>query len=449
MRNVRLLIFAAALIACGPASGQGNSNSSKEWKHLSEEDTLILETFPYNSTADDYAPVMMKNGKFYFTSCRENISSEDRVLFDNEDIYSCLRSIQGFTEPSLSGFFNNGDHTAMAGLAADQSKIFVYKTFGDGDLYSCEENKEKWTSPKRMKGPVNSQDHEQSVATNGTFIVWSSEREGGKGGHDLYWAKPDPYGLYSDYSPFEPANTAGDEVDVSFSPDGKTLFFSSDGTPGSNGSFDIFSVAVDPIYGLKTPELLGFPMNTPYSDRYFFDADSIFFLSSDRPGGNGGFDLYKGWVMSPKPSIRKLRLSMQQTQAQQDTLIVIEKDRYGVMNDILDSAGVTEYYARVQIGAFNNMSVETFRAAHPSLRSTPIIIEWVKTDRGRLGKFLIDVKYSTLKDASAIQEEMWNVHKIADAFIAVYNMSDERIAIYNSVKGEFVLLSQGAKPVKF
>jgi len=44
---------------------------------------------------------------------------------------------------------------------------------------------------------------------------------------------------------------------------------------------------------------------------------------------------------------------------------------------------------------------------------------------------------------------MRTVHKITDAFVAIYNMENERIAIYNTIKGEFVILKGDQKPVYF
>jgi hypothetical protein len=281
------------------------------------------------------------------------------------------------------------------------------------------------------------------------MMVISSDRPGGTGGHDLWWSQADEEGIYRDFYPLTMANTPGDEMDVSFSSDGQCLYFSSDFCNSVSGStFKVFALRKDSLGSWRPPIPLA-QVNMEGNSRYFFDADSVFYFSSDKAGGKGGYDIYRGWVMSPKPSLKKLMLAAQKKQAQTDTLIVIEKDRYGVMNDILDSAGFTEYYARVQIGAYTNLTVDAFKAANPSLRSTPITIEWVKTDRGRIGKFMVDAKYTTLKEASAVQEEMWNRHHIKDAFIAVYDVNNIRIAIYNSIKGEFILLSPGAKPVVF
>ncbi len=443
------VILSIALTALMTVSGSAQTGGGPAWRYIHPDDTLVLDVFPYNSKADDYAPLSLKNGGFLFTSSRNNHSSDNRVLFGNENIWHCRRLEARFSSPALSEFLNSDDQTAIAGVSGDHASVFIYKSFDNGDLYVTRLEEGKWQPSLRMGGIINSPYHEQSAATFNGLMVWSSDRPGGKGGHDLYWCRAGEDGQYTEAIPLNAVNTGGEEMDVRFGADGRYLYFCSDGLQPGETSFDIWRTALDSNGQWMKPEALGFPVNTPHNDRDFFDADSVFFLASDRPGGSGDYDIYKGWVMSPKPSIRKLRLAAYNSKAQTDTLIVIEKDRYGVMNDILDSAGFTEYYARVQIGAFSNLTVEQFKAAHPSLRSTPIIIEWVRTDRGRIGKFMVDKRFASLKDAAIVQEEMWNRHNIRDAFIAVYNTDNERIAIYNSIKGEFVMLSAGAKPVIF
>jgi hypothetical protein len=361
--------------------------------------------------------------------------------------------------PVLSDLFNNDDQTAMAGTASDLTKLFFYKSFGEGDLYFSEIVNERWSAPKRMKSPVNSDAHEQSVATWNGWMFLSSDRPGGLGGHDIWWSRADENGSYTDFQPMSTVNTSGDEVDVSLSPDGRSLYYSSNESCMGD-CYRIYVLHMDSTGRWGLPELLP-EVNDGYNARYFYDADSVFYYCSEKPGGIGGYDIFKGHIMSPKPSVQKMLLAQKENDGKVDTTFIIEKsvdavkstdvqkDRYGVMDELLDSAGYTDYYARVQIGAFYNLTVEAFRNAYPSLRATPITIEWVKTEKGRIGKFMVDARYPSLKEAAAIQEEMWNKHKIKDAFIAVYDLNNERIAIYNSIKGEFVLLSPNAKPVIF
>jgi outer membrane protein OmpA-like peptidoglycan-associated protein len=89
-------------------------------------------------------------------------------------------------------------------------------------------------------------------------------------------------------------NTRGEEESVFIHPDGKTLYFSSNGHVGMGG-LDIYVVRknADGVWG--TPVNLGYPINT-YGDENSLlvnGAGSLAYFASDRPGGFGGLDLYQ------------------------------------------------------------------------------------------------------------------------------------------------------------
>ena len=134
-----------------------------------------------------------------------------------------------------------------------------------------------------------------------------------------------------------------------------------------------------------------------------------------------------------------------------DSIVVLDTNRFVVMDRKLDSAGIKKYYARVQIGAYYNRSVKEFKRYYPGLKDRDIYIEKVIWDNGRLiHKFIINVVFNTIAEASVVQREMWNVHKITDTFVAIYDAStNERVAIYNTIIGKFVILKGDQKPFMF
>lgn len=99
----------------------------------------------------------------------------------------------------------------------------------------------------------------------------------------------DPKNLGSDI------NTAFDEDAPYFHPDGKTLYYSSNG-PGSMGGFDIFVTEMDEqaTNGWNEPLNMGAPVNTPDDDIYFVlsqDGKSGYYTSG-MEGGYGEKDIY-------------------------------------------------------------------------------------------------------------------------------------------------------------
>jgi outer membrane protein OmpA-like peptidoglycan-associated protein len=79
----------------------------------------------------------------------------------------------------------------------------------------------------------------------------------------------------------------------SLSPDGKTLYFSSNKT-GGLGGFDIYFSKKDGSGNWSQPESLGKGVNSEYNETYpFIGSDGTLYFSSDAPVGLGGLDIYK------------------------------------------------------------------------------------------------------------------------------------------------------------
>ncbi len=84
------------------------------------------------------------------------------------------------------------------------------------------------------------------------------------------------------------------------SPDNKTLYFASD-MPGSLGSFDIYSVAINTDGSYGTPKNLGPKINTIYREQFpFISKDGTLYFASDGFEGLGGLDIYKSAFVNGK-----------------------------------------------------------------------------------------------------------------------------------------------------
>ncbi|MAT38429.1 MAG: hypothetical protein CL946_02365, partial [Ectothiorhodospiraceae bacterium] len=92
-----------------------------------------------------------------------------------------------------------------------------------------------------------------------------------------------------------PINTDADEVSPFIAADNMTLYFSSDGHPGLEGT-DLYVTRL--IRGQwQAPQNMGYPLNSAANDEFLTlaaDGKTIYFASR-RDGGEGGLDLYKAY----------------------------------------------------------------------------------------------------------------------------------------------------------
>ena len=142
-------------------------------------------------------------------------------------------------------------------------------------------------------GVVSTRAHETgaTVSPDGQRIVFASDRDGGRGGSDL-WQAVLRDGRWQEAAPLA-LNTGADEVEPAFSADGAWLYFASDRSGGAGG-FDLYRASVqDGTVGAaeslpRTVNSAGHeraPMPVPDGTRVLF--------ASDGHGGAGGLDLFE------------------------------------------------------------------------------------------------------------------------------------------------------------
>jgi len=59
-------------------------STKKCWYHRGQYDSLVISNMPVNTKWDDYAPIMLKDNKLYFTSDRRNKEGDKAALAFNE-----------------------------------------------------------------------------------------------------------------------------------------------------------------------------------------------------------------------------------------------------------------------------------------------------------------------------------------------------------------------------
>lgn len=259
-----------------------------------------------NSQYDEYNPVVTADGRMiYFTSRRAYKKAQyasDGNYYEN--IFFSKQSGDDNWVPAemVEGINNMKDHDAVQGVTVDGRKMLIYRADGNGDLFETTKKGAKWEKPKALKA-LNTDAHETSAtySYDGKTIYFCSDRKDGYGEHDIYRSVMDSKGKWGKPENLGPVvNTPYDEKSVFAHPDGKTLYFCSDGHAGYGG-FDIFVTTY--VNGAWTePVNLGYPVNTSGDDAYFvITADKrTGYYSSKQAGGQGGYDIYKIAFLGPE-----------------------------------------------------------------------------------------------------------------------------------------------------
>jgi len=202
------------------------------------------------------------------------------------------------TPQDIGSNINSAAHDACIALSGDGQKLFVYKDSqeGSGDIYESVLDSNVWTSPVKMNININSEYWEgsASLSPDEKTIYFTSEKPGGFGGRDIYKSSLREDGIWDEAVNLGPAvNTPYDDDAPFIHPDGKTLYFSSQGH-NSMGGFDIFftEILTDTLWAPS--QNIGYPINTSGNDIFYVvSANSKRgYYSSERSGGFGQHDIF-------------------------------------------------------------------------------------------------------------------------------------------------------------
>jgi outer membrane protein OmpA-like peptidoglycan-associated protein len=323
-------------------------------KMLADPKDFLVENLgsTINTIYSEHSPVSSFNDSLLlFTSRRESTAGAVEDLDGEyfEDIYQSSRSSGNWTKPETI-HLNTSGHDASVQLFDHDKKLLLYKYSRGGDIYYTEKNGSGWNDPQKFAN-INTQDFEADafISADGNLAYFVTNHYKKKGDLDIYFITKDAQGVWSKPKELKGnINTNEDEDGPFLTKDGKTLFFSSRGHDNMGG-FDIFKSTMDSSGGWSEPVNLGYPINTPDDDVYYYIESDGYrgYLSSYREGGYGEKDIYE-IIPIPYVVIKGDVLSENTGKVVENVRIVFTPQRKGSKSLMDLTANTGSYESRLQ-----------------------------------------------------------------------------------------------------
>jgi outer membrane protein OmpA-like peptidoglycan-associated protein len=270
-----------------------------------------------NTKAPEYYPcITADDGTLLFT---RRVPHEDPRIVEQEDFYVSRRGADGNWSEARGVSSVNSDRNEGAGTLSPDGRFIIFTacaytdgSYGQGrrglgscDLFISRRIGDRWSPPENLGPPVNTRNWESqpSLASDGRtlYFVRGTQRGDGISNTDIYVTVLSADGVWSLPEKLSPEiNTPFQEESVQIHPDGRTLYFSSNGHAGFGG-LDLY-VSRKQKDGTWGPALnLGHPINTGADENSLLvnATGDVAYFASDRPGGHGDLDMY-GFELYPE-----------------------------------------------------------------------------------------------------------------------------------------------------
>ncbi|MGB0977457.1 MAG: OmpA family protein [Prolixibacteraceae bacterium] len=271
-----------------------------------------------NTAEDEYWPSLsIDESTLVFTRLlKKNPVTGSRYPFPQEDFYESKKDSDQWARSKNMGYpINTPENEGAQCISADGRLLFFTACNRPGGKGSCDiylstkMSNNRWSAPINLGKPVNTGGWESqpTISADGRYLFFVSSRKGGKGRTDIYRAERTDYDangapIFGNVTPLnEMVNTLHSETSPFIHPDGRTLYFSSDGWP-SMGKKDIYMARLNEEKEVISRTNIGYPINTFDNDEAFVvgATGKFAYFVSDRDNRMGK-DIYAFPLKSNKP----------------------------------------------------------------------------------------------------------------------------------------------------
>lgn len=261
-----------------------------------------------NTPNNEIAPSISTDGStIIFSSNRPNNNQPNEVGEYDLDIYTTNFENGKWSEAKeINGAVNTELDETVNNLFYDGTKLLLHRNIeGQTDVFESELKGLKWSDPKVLPMQISSPRANEKYASynfDGYKLYFARDNASRSNGTEIMFTGMEnrmtkKYGAATMVSA---VNSKFNDGPIYLHIDGETMYIASEGH-GSMGGYDIF-VSYKKQGSWSIPENMGYPINTPYDD-YFFAATAngkYAYISSNRKGGEGDFDIYKVTFWGPE-----------------------------------------------------------------------------------------------------------------------------------------------------
>jgi hypothetical protein len=216
--------------------------------------------------------------------CQGSMNENPAVSFDgNTIVYTERRGLVNVilfskkirgkwqTPVEITSQINAGEDCSSCSLNNEGTELYLYKTDNyDGNIYLSKYVNDTWTPIVKLNKNINTKFYEShaSVSADGKTLYFTSNRDGGQGGLDIYFSEKDGSGDWGvPVNLGTTINTAYNEDNPFITQNDSVLYFCSEGH-NSMGGYDNYK---SQRFGneWKKPQNLGFPVNSTDDDKFF------------------------------------------------------------------------------------------------------------------------------------------------------------------------------------
>lgn len=294
-----------------------------DYKRAEDHLEITKEIPAYELDHFYYAKALKNNGKFqqaieeYTHVINNDYASDSIKVLAQIAIEGCNygkfegRIFPGVTVELLGESFNKGTSSFAVQYFGSEDKVIFTSAREGGvilnkeqesaflcDVYWMEKEEDgEWKEAVNFGRPFNSAQHDAAASFNGNNVLfhtrWSDVNRKGK---SLYLGRMIENKFFESYKLDERVNVTGySSMQPFVTKDGTTLFFSSN-RPGGSGGYDIWKISLDQEGNLLgEAENLSDVINSPADEvaPFYHEKYSTFYFSSNGINSIGGYDIFK------------------------------------------------------------------------------------------------------------------------------------------------------------